>query len=87
MIDLNELAKTLSPARREMLIAYAMELQTQEEAQPTAVSEAEPENVLSSSDTDHPGGWIEVKTISGRRYEYYRWREGKTLKSKYKGKA
>lgn len=32
-----------------------------------------------------PGAWDEVKTISGRQYLYWRWRQGGKTRSKYIG--
>jgi hypothetical protein len=34
------------------------------------------------------GGWFELKTVNGYGpYLYYRWRDGKTCRSRYLGKA
>jgi hypothetical protein len=33
------------------------------------------------------GGWVETKLIHGRAYNYWRWREGGRLRSKYLGPA
>ncbi len=78
LTELTTIAQSLSQAQQQLLLDYALMLASEGEQ-----SEAASETSEGKADK----GYIEIKMVKGHPYAYRRWREGKTLKSKYVGKV
>ena len=86
--DVADALAACSPALLSAVATYAEELAAYRDAADDTTENDDPDWGTDDRPDDVPAkATLTVKNINDNRYYYWQWREGETVKSKYKGPA